>query len=1037
MADPLIRNGVVIIEQAEFTKSHGAAPSRASITTEIPSSHRIDDILWLIIGTSQWMGRCNDVRLVKNESTGLTSQISAVDFRDDLFSVTVFGQINMLDRETGKVYSIVEGIPDPDVTYSGSGSTTGLAGLKGQFSTTLREDITRFREKLRNDIQQFRNEIYNNGGDSSQISYFDLVPEFFRSADPNGFILQTPYYGRIPAGTLIQWLAGLCGFHVEYSSESQVRINLSDSTSWESARWNVFNLDWGTGTKVANALSQVLDALGLQFTMRMDWTRTLYVTRVGEIQYPGLIWEGVDATATEDGFAVQDDADTGVWVVGDRDMYEFTDLPYEPDWNQKWNELFWDIGGLAEKAKELDLDLRTARVRDMPEEYQEYTSGEDLSEELAGYAKHLNGTDINDMLVTEYLKTIPFRLYRIKGMDKVLTIGEEYSGKSTPREVPIASPLLSDPNKQAILKSHWCDEELLATLYVLRVTELSEQEKGWTLIEPTGQIWFDEGRFQYLPAADTLLFDELLPEHIIPEDGTITAVFYGPIYRRLFGTNQRIGSQSVTGLRRGFILADFEDDIANAEEYVVDGERSADVTAEDIAAAYLARMRVVRSGSEEFVGTAGHEVSGEIQRTTVSVSEGEGIKESVQYANDEPSPAYDPQLELRRRLSDKALQKASLRQETDRRDRKLRELYAASDKEDPKNRITGKEQRAKWGAMMGARAGMFTCSNTARGTDSYLAGQPIIAEAEPKNVDPKPEYPYKTIAKASVTENDDRVVGIAGCGGDGHLMVVTHGCYPAYVKGPITRGDALKFSKTDWCFIKGDAEPPVASADEDYAETTVVRKMVRVGSSRSAESLIRARVATTASITLSGTQTIDGQSIIADDIVLVKDQNTGSQNGVWKCKATAWERYGTMAPGLLVVIRQGTAGAKKLYELTTSGPITEGSTTLTFEQCGGGGTGAVYGVAAATTADITLSGAQTIDTVSVTAGAVVLVKNQATASQNGIYTVATGAWAKIVGFVLGDGTFIFVRGATTATQACLGFYVSGNNEVTALGAVYK
>jgi hypothetical protein len=51
-------------------------------------------------------------------------------------------------------------------------------------------------------------------------------------------------------------------------------------------------------------------------------------------------------------------------------------------------------------------------------------------------------------------------------------------------------------------------------------------------------------------------------------------------------------------------------------------------------------------------------------------------------------------------------------------------------------------------------------------------------------------------------------------------------------------------------------------------------------------------------------------------------------------------------------------------------------------------------VKAATTANITLSGAQTIDGVSCVAGDRVLVKNQTTAAQNGIYVVATGAWAR-------------------------------------------
>jgi hypothetical protein len=51
-------------------------------------------------------------------------------------------------------------------------------------------------------------------------------------------------------------------------------------------------------------------------------------------------------------------------------------------------------------------------------------------------------------------------------------------------------------------------------------------------------------------------------------------------------------------------------------------------------------------------------------------------------------------------------------------------------------------------------------------------------------------------------------------------------------------------------------------------------------------------------------------------------------------------------------------------------------------------------VVAATTANITLSGTQTIDTVSVIAGDRVLVKDQTTTQDNGIYIVAAGAWTR-------------------------------------------
>lgn len=53
-------------------------------------------------------------------------------------------------------------------------------------------------------------------------------------------------------------------------------------------------------------------------------------------------------------------------------------------------------------------------------------------------------------------------------------------------------------------------------------------------------------------------------------------------------------------------------------------------------------------------------------------------------------------------------------------------------------------------------------------------------------------------------------------------------------------------------------------------------------------------------------------------------------------------------------------------------------------------------VRAATTTNITLSGTQTVDGVSLAVGDRVLVKDQTTASGNGLYAVASGAWARTV-----------------------------------------
>lgn len=102
------------------------------------------------------------------------------------------------------------------------------------------------------------------------------------------------------------------------------------------------------------------------------------------------------------------------------------------------------------------------------------------------------------------------------------------------------------------------------------------------------------------------------------------------------------------------------------------------------------------------------------------------------------------------------------------------------------------------------------------------------------------------------------------------------------------------------------------------------------------------RVATTANITLSGTQTIDGVAVVVNDSVLVKNQTTGSENGIYLVKSGAWTRrtdfdeVAEVSAGCLIPVTEGTAGQDKLYTLTTNDPITIGTTSITFAVFGAG-----------------------------------------------------------------------------------------------------
>lgn len=101
------------------------------------------------------------------------------------------------------------------------------------------------------------------------------------------------------------------------------------------------------------------------------------------------------------------------------------------------------------------------------------------------------------------------------------------------------------------------------------------------------------------------------------------------------------------------------------------------------------------------------------------------------------------------------------------------------------------------------------------------------------------------------------------------------------------------------------------------------------------------RAGTTANITLSGAQTIDGVSVVAGDRVLVKSQTTGSGNGIYIAATGAWTRAtdfdtGAEALGAATFVSEGTTLGNSVWLQTTDAPITIGTTALVFAQVGGG-----------------------------------------------------------------------------------------------------
>jgi hypothetical protein len=103
------------------------------------------------------------------------------------------------------------------------------------------------------------------------------------------------------------------------------------------------------------------------------------------------------------------------------------------------------------------------------------------------------------------------------------------------------------------------------------------------------------------------------------------------------------------------------------------------------------------------------------------------------------------------------------------------------------------------------------------------------------------------------------------------------------------------------------------------------------------------KVATTANITLSGAQTIDGVSVTTGDRVLVKDQTTALQNGIYVVAVGSWTRASDadtsakVTPGLFTFVEEGTTNADTGWVISTNAAVTLGTTALTFAQFSGAG----------------------------------------------------------------------------------------------------
>ena len=178
-----------------------------------------------------------------------------------------------------------------------------------------------------------------------------------------------------------------------------------------------------------------------------------------------------------------------------------------------------------------------------------------------------------------------------------------------------------------------------------------------------------------------------------------------------------------------------------------------------------------------------------------------------------------------------------------------------------------------------------------------------------------------------------------------------------------------------------------------------------------------ARAATTADITLSGAQTIDGVAVVATDRVLVKNQTVDTANGIYVAAAGSWVRAddantsALLSPGTFIFVEEGTLNGDAGYVMTADAPVTLGTTSLTWVQFSGAGQ--VVAGDGLTKSNNTIDAVGTSNRITVAADSIDISTSyvgQATITTLG--TVATGTWQGTAVGVAYGGT-----GATSASAA--------------------
>lgn len=300
----------------------------------------------------------------------------------------------------------------------------------------------------------------------------------------------------------------------------------------------------------------------------------------------------------------------------------------------------------------------------------------------------------------------------------------------------------------------------------------------------------------------------------------------------------------------------------------------------------------------------------------------------------------------------------------------------------------------------------------------------------------RPINPRQLGAKGDRTTNDDTAIAAA------KLLAQTSGMYRIHFpEGEYLMPAGLTVTETNWEITFDGRDSVTLLQNTDAPHITVDARNtpfmnITIGScefENSAATISHAakaiwfrqdpdgytykagvRVATTTAGTLATSfengDTVDGVALVTGDRILIKDQAAAAENGVYVVASSGAPTRafdadaGAEFVGAAFVVAEGTANAGKTFACQNGSAPTLGSTAITFAQ--GGLTWKTAARVATTTAGTLASSFEngdTVDGVVLATNDRILIKDQATASENGLYVVqSSGAPTRATDMNAGD-----------------------------------